>query len=234
MKFFQARLLEDSVRNRGPDYYGVEEIKLNEIWNGFFAASILHTQGDELTKQPVRNSDNDILLWNGDIFGGVIVNISIRCAVNVFISGKFKPISIYQISDANRNLSDTEIIFRWLQQNDQRIPELLTMIEGPYSFVYYNNKRNEVWFGRDPLGRHSLLWSASVDNLLITSVGHKTIVNLTEVPALGIFCFDLNANTLTGNARVYLCYETLYFDRMNLVLYFQNYICINGRTFKNF
>ena len=100
----------------------------------------------------------------------------------------------------DQNLSDTEILFNWLQEND-RIFELPTMIEGPYSFVYFNYKRNELWFGRDPLGRHSLLWSASYDEILISSVGHKSIETFKEIPAVGIFCLHLGQNSLTGNAR---------------------------------
>lgn len=65
--------IERNVRNRGPDYFGVKRISVGSKWIGYFAASVLHTQGTQLFEQPASNSDDDILLWNGDLFGGVLV-----------------------------------------------------------------------------------------------------------------------------------------------------------------
>lgn len=72
------------------------------------------------------------------------------------------------------------------------------MIEGPYCFVYFNRKQKRLWLSRDPLGRHSLLWQIEHESLLITSVGCKDVSNLNEIPAIGLFCFLLDGDTLTG------------------------------------
>lgn len=69
----------------------------------------------------------------------------------------------------------------------------MTSVNGPYSIIYYDCKEQVLWVGRDPIGRVSLLWKMNEDQLIITSVGHKDIAGLEEVPAIGLFKFDLNA-----------------------------------------
>ncbi|KAG5461999.1 MAG: hypothetical protein BJ554DRAFT_5728 [Olpidium bornovanus] len=75
---------------------------------------------------------------------------------------------------------------------------------GPYAFVYlelFQRKSGSLWFGRDCLGRRSLLWSESPANpslLVISSVGYPATstgppLSLVEVPAAGLYCLDLNA-----------------------------------------
>lgn len=75
----------------------------------------------------------------------------------------------------------------------------MTSVHGPYSIIYYDCEQHVLWVGRDPIGRISLLWNISADKLIVTSVGHKDIANLEEVPAIGLFKFDLNANSLGMN-----------------------------------
>lgn len=78
----------------------------------------------------------------------------------------------------------------------------MTSVHGPYAIIYYDCKQQILWVGRDPIGRISLLWKVSDDKLIITSVGHKDIDGLEEVPAIGLFKFDLNANQLSKNIKI--------------------------------
>lgn len=75
---------------------------------------------------------------------------------------------------------------------------MVTLIEGPYCFVYFNHYQRRLWLSRDPLGRHSLLWKINSNSVLITSVGSKHVVDLNEVPAIGLFCLHLDGDTLRG------------------------------------
>lgn len=72
----------------------------------------------------------------------------------------------------------------------------MTSVHGPYSIVYYDREQHILWVGRDPIGRISLLWKITADKLVITSVGHKDMADLEEVPAIGLFKFDLNDSRL--------------------------------------
>lgn len=76
---------------------------------------------------------------------------------------------------------------------------LMTSVNGPYSIIYYDCKEQVLWVARDPIGRISLLWKIDADKLIITSVGHKDIPDLEEVPAIGLFKFNLNACNLGIN-----------------------------------
>jgi len=82
---------------------------------------------------------------------------------------------------------------------------LMTSVHGPYSIIYYDCEQQILWVGRDPIGRISLLWNISDDKLIVSSVGHKDIVDLEEVPAIGLFKFDLNMSKLSKN--IYNVYQ---------------------------
>lgn len=60
------------IRNRGPDSY--EEY---EFMDGSCKtiSSVLHMRGEEIHKQPLVSNSGDVFLWNGEVFGGVHVNI---------------------------------------------------------------------------------------------------------------------------------------------------------------
>lgn len=92
--------------------------------------------------------------------------------------------------------SDTKIISDFLCY-EGNMELLMTSVHGPYSIIYYDCEQHVLWVGRDPIGRISLLWNISEDKLIVTSVGHKDIPDLEEVPAIGLFKFDLNANKLS-------------------------------------
>lgn len=85
---------------------------------------------------------------------------------------------------------------------------LMTSVHGPYSIIYYDCEQQVLWVGRDPIGRISLLWNISADNLIVTSVGHKDIADLEEVPAIGLFKFDLNASKLSTKTTKY-CFNSM-------------------------
>lgn len=75
---------------------------------------------------------------------------------------------------------------------------VLRKIEGPYCLVYYQKSSNMLYFGRDIIGRHSLL--LKVDNksnsLTLASVANKKIREIVEVPAIGIFVMNLNISQI--------------------------------------
>lgn len=96
--------------------------------------------------------------------------------------------------------NDTEVLMNSLEnaESELQILEILQKIEGPYAFVYYKAKLNKLYFGRDCLGRRSLLWYKSENGpFMLSSVGmapkaedeNKGVWG--EVPANGIYHIDL-------------------------------------------
>ena len=63
--------IAEGVQNRGGNaYFEVDLPAINSIAIG----SVLHMRGQEIIAQPVMSEDGGILLWNGEIFGGIHVH----------------------------------------------------------------------------------------------------------------------------------------------------------------
>jgi asparagine synthetase B (glutamine-hydrolysing) len=61
------------LKHRGPDGFSEYKINIGRKWSANFAGSVLWMQGPELTKQPLIDDKHNILLWNGDVFSGLVV-----------------------------------------------------------------------------------------------------------------------------------------------------------------
>ncbi|KAL6430659.1 hypothetical protein ACFW04_006918 [Cataglyphis niger] len=125
-------------------------------------------QGPEIITQPSLDNDNNLLLWNGDVFSGCL---------------------------AKDDICDTNVILDELQSTTD-IASVLRKIEGPYSLIYYQKSTNTLYFGRDIIGRHSLLLKidSKAKSLTLTSVANKNMKGIIEVPAIGIFAMNLNSS----------------------------------------
>ena len=62
-----------SLFNRGPDANGRVEVELGEGVSLQLVSTVLHIRGVEVSKQPFIDEDKNILLWNGEVFGGLKV-----------------------------------------------------------------------------------------------------------------------------------------------------------------
>ncbi|KAG7202299.1 hypothetical protein KM043_018631 [Ampulex compressa] len=168
-------MCKELITARGPDELTERFEQLTDKWFAHFAASILWTQGDSLVKQPVTDTNGNILLWNGDIYTGSLVDM-------------------HQFTD---NTNDTSIMYNALQVSPD-VVSTLSKVHGPYSFIYYQKADNHLYFGRDIIGRHSLLLQLDNENksLTLMSVTNKQMKNVIEVPAIGIFVMDLNKSVI--------------------------------------
>jgi asparagine synthetase B (glutamine-hydrolysing) len=84
--------------------------------------------------------------------------------------------------------------------NETEILAILQEIEGPFAFVYYRASTKKIYFGRDCLGRRSLLWYRSEEEAFILSSVGKAVTNeqdaqgiWEEVPAVGIYSIDIDS-----------------------------------------
>ncbi|ELU18868.1 hypothetical protein CAPTEDRAFT_43016, partial [Capitella teleta] len=155
------------LKRRGPDVQGLKTIKLNDQQSGVFYGCTLHFRGD-LTQQPLTVQDGSALLWNGEIFYGLQV-------------------------PADEN--DGSILLNKLSlcSSDGEISIIFSQIKGPFAFVYWQNCKKQLWFGRDIFGRRSLLSSASDGILSIASLKTSIVSDSywSEIPAHGIYRMDL-------------------------------------------
>ncbi|KFV03095.1 Asparagine synthetase domain-containing protein 1, partial [Tauraco erythrolophus] len=161
------------LRKRGPDS-SQQFIKTASglFYECLFSGHVLHLRG-LMTPQPLQDANNNIFLWNGEIFDGV------------------------HVGDLE---NDTEVVFHHLAlcSSEADVLSLFSSLRGPWSFIYYEASRHSLWFGRDYFGRRSLLWQFGneVDSafcLTSVSVCSESGNQWQEVPASGIFKIDLKA-----------------------------------------
>ncbi|XP_075009767.1 asparagine synthetase domain-containing protein 1 [Calonectris borealis] len=161
------------LRRRGPDSSQQLIKTASDLsYECLFSGHVLHLRG-LMTPQPLEDANNNIFLWNGEIFDGV-------------------PVGYLE--------NDTEVMLHHLAlcSSEADILSLFSSLRGPWSFIYYQASRHSLWFGRDYFGRRSLLWQFNneVDSafrLTSVSVYSKLGNQWQEVPASGIFKIDLKA-----------------------------------------
>lgn len=164
------------ISQRGPD--GVENYSVSAGSSHFklsFTASVLALRGSSVVQQPlIDQTSGSCLCWNGEAWK--------------FESG---------IVEGN----DTSAVFSRLLQasHDSRDPEgaviqALNGIRGPFAFVFYDARAQSLYFGRDCLGRRSLVSSESQDGLMICSVSDPELSQTwKEVDADGVTIIDFSS-----------------------------------------
>ncbi|KAJ0240393.1 Asparagine synthase family protein [Hirschfeldia incana] len=95
-----------------------------------FIGSTLQLRGTTPIIQPLVDSSGNILTYNGEVFGGI-------------------ELSSYD--------NDTEVILKSLEKANALVPDVLSMIKGPWAIIYWQESSRTLWFGKDAFGRRSLL-----------------------------------------------------------------------------
>lgn len=170
-------VLADRVRtnliSRGPDHsQDVTRTVMKPDFKCLFSAHVLHMKGS-LTPQPLQDSAGNLLLWNGEIFGGL---------------------------EVGPEENDTIVILQHLsvQEDSTGICRVFSRVRGPWAFVYYEVAKHCIWFGRDYFGRRSLLWHSDPEEVILTLTSVASCPSTSEqsqwheVPAAGIYRLDLN------------------------------------------
>ncbi|XP_024053844.1 asparagine synthetase domain-containing protein 1 [Terrapene carolina triunguis] len=193
--FFKDDLL-CNLRRRGPNSSQHLIKTLSDLsYQCLFSGHILHLRG-LMTPQPLTDIDNNVFLWNGEVFNGI-------------------PIGTAE--------NDTQVMFHHLSScsNESDILSLFSSVQGPWSFIYYQASRHYLWFGRDYFGRRSLLWQFNNEldrALCLSSVSalSESDNQWQEVPASGIYKIDLKACAIS-EYLVLTLYPWKYHSRENAI-----------------
>ena len=119
------------LRRRGPDTTSEHTI----LGTGFavrLVGSVLSLRGEQVVAQPLLDAKGNALLWNGEIFGG-------------------QPSVPTGSSDTQCLLAALTAAPAW------SIPDVMRQVQGPWAFAFWHAESRTLWYGRDPLGRRSLL-----------------------------------------------------------------------------
>ncbi|TQD89324.1 hypothetical protein C1H46_025173 [Malus baccata] len=155
-----------------------------------FLGATLQLRGVSPVVQPLIDSAKNILVYNGEIFGGIDIG-----------------------SDEN----DGEVLLQLLGECCLgSIPGVLSRIKGPWAIIYWQESAKTLWFARDAFGRRSLLvhWPTEEDSrLLLSSVSpvssneHSsdieaengtTKLNFWEELRCGIYSISMDAPDVDG------------------------------------
>lgn len=177
-----SQSLRQSLLSRGPDHFGQvrRSISVDGIINALdivLTSTVLALRGDHVAAQPLEDAESgSVLCWNGEAWrlDGEAISGNDGEAI-------FARLRVAKSTSANAR--------------ETCILNVLRSIEGPFAFVYYDAESKRLYFGRDRLGRRSLLRCESEDRRLITfsSVADAPVPGWKEVDADGLYSIRLDA-----------------------------------------
>jgi asparagine synthetase B (glutamine-hydrolysing) len=157
------------ISARGPDSLQTHRIQIpvghvEQSIELTFTSSVLHLRGQKLTIQPLVSEKMNVLCWNGELWHGLKVH-----------------------DDENDGLKLLEAL-----STEKAVWKVMEGIEGPWAMVYFSSNDKKLWFGRDCLGRRSLLRRNLPDSngFLLSSVGVDK-KDWEEIGVGGLWCLDL-------------------------------------------
>ncbi|KAI1002982.1 Asparagine synthetase domain-containing protein [Podosphaera aphanis] len=179
--------------NRGPDYVGHEEVQIETSKRSRYYVSLTSTvlsmRGDQINQQPFSDVTNgSILCWNGEAWmvGSESVKGNDGKAIFELLTGA---------SSAGCNAQATSNILA-----------VLRSISGPFAFAFLDGAHNQLYFGRDCLGRRSLLHREhGGDNILfeLCSISNPHDGPWQEVEADGIYQISITEGLDTLSHSVF-------------------------------
>lgn len=169
-----------SLRRRGPDSFKsvhkevkgkISDFSLDKesyVFHLNFIATVLSLRGDYIAEQPLEDKQSgSILCWNGEawkINGAPIVGNDAVVVLDLLV----KAVSFHPDSGGKDISSDEEA--------SQAVVDVLSTISGPSALVFYDAKYQRIFYGRDALGRRSLLQKIDESGILMLS----SIVDFSE------------------------------------------------------
>lgn len=174
-----SQTLRQSLVSRGPDHFGQVQRDVptgTRTLHAVFTSTVLALRGDHVAAQPLEDAaTGSVLCWNGEA---------------------------WRVGDELIQGNDGETIFARLRvpdslTTDAREAHILTVlrsIEGPFAFLYLDAQGKRLYFGRDRLGRRSLLCSQPEDHQFIafSSIADVPESSWKEVEANGVYSIHLD------------------------------------------
>lgn len=203
-----SNALIDDLQRRGPD--GVDSISSSVTLETTasrnfgskmskrtcfltFLSTVLSLRGNAVVRQPLRDPESgSVLCWNGEAWKISNQSIQGNDAESVF--------DVF-LHAMKRNSGNADDALASPNRSLQAVIDMLCSITGPYAFVFYDAQNHRVFYGRDALGRRSLLIRRySKTSIVLSSICDPTDSGeWMEVEANGIYVLDLTANMGPSN-----------------------------------
>lgn len=182
----QTSRLDTLIQARGPDSFHTinKTLKSNNGSNLHltFSASVLALRGTSVVSQPMTDEATGcLLMWNGEAWklrGQVIKENDTQVAFRALLE------AVAGVSDAGTRT----LAFR----------DVLANVTGPFAFLFYDALSQRILYGRDPVGRRSLMRNRTLNgDVCIASVSDAATtataeLEWEEVQTGGIYELDLS------------------------------------------
>ena len=199
---------EGRLKRRGPDslrtiQLGPHPLRAEESsapCHLIATSSVLTLRNGGTVRQPVQDISGQsasFLMWNGEIwnYSGEIL---LSHDTNFIFRQLILATKLEVIADRDDYSSSADTI--------QNVVNVFSKASGPYAFVFYDSIHQLLFYGRDVLGRRSLLIRKSAAFLELASVcGEGDTADFVEVEANGICVLDLRMSTnpdIEGSQRL--------------------------------
>ena len=171
------------LKNRGPDYYGhyYRPIQVVGAPGSIFkerelhlslTSTVLALRGRHVTRQPLTSLSGSVLCWNGEVWkiGGnavygndaeMLFTLLEKPAASIDMASHLPQESATYGFESDLSFDQLAALRNFIS--------IIGMVSGPYAFVYYDAVHKLLFYGRDVLGRRSLLWSHKASNDLVLS-----------------------------------------------------------------
>ncbi|KAI4704459.1 hypothetical protein J4E81_001525 [Alternaria sp. BMP 2799] len=179
------------LQNRGPDSTGqhqtIIESSAKDVptrLHATFLSTVLALRGNDIVEQPLRDdTTGSILCWNGEAWS----------IAGQAIDGNDSKLVFTRLLDACTGTREASM---------RHVIELLSVVRGPYALVFYDASHKRIYYGRDCLGRRSLLQKSTSDGTLVLSsvCDNASGESWAEVEADGIYVVDVELADPTSNS----------------------------------
>ena len=209
---------ENFQQHRGPDHTGSKKIKINSkhLYFSHQRLSILDLSSD--ANQPMVDSiTGSTLIFNGEIYNYLELKDELK-----------------QFKINFTTSSDTEILLYYLIFFGPE--KTCKKINGMWSFVFYNKKKNKVYFSRDRCGEKPLYYHIDKKKLIVASelktlaiaCGKKFKLNKQYIyDFLELSLIDINDNCIFNGIKQFKQGNLYSLDLK------ENYIRLNKKSFWN-
>ncbi|OAA45348.1 asparagine synthetase domain containing protein 1 [Beauveria brongniartii RCEF 3172] len=173
--------LEANLRCRGPDHLGSLTISFPDNDAHLCVAltsTVLALRGNHTTAQPLLDQDSgSALCWNGEA---------------------------WRIHGQPVTGNDGEFVLSKLvaasSHSQEAILDTLRAIEGPFAFVFVDKRNKSLYYGRDRLGRRSLLVKLE-SPFQLSSISDASTTGWLEVEADGCYSISLTSNSFLSTVE---------------------------------
>lgn len=177
------------LKRRGPDSFQTIQREIHSeseqaTWYLTVSATVLSLRGDRVTEQPIEDPHSKSLFcWNGEAWtvnGDSLDGNDAQAVFDLLLEATRLPVDCHQEPSA-------------CGASLRKVADALGSIAGPFAFLYFDAGYGRVFFGRDVLGRRSLLKHVEQEGCLIIS-SISSLANLSttvEIEANGIYTIDI-------------------------------------------